>query len=476
MTLFDAALQAWRNLSTVMDLKSHPASCLCYGCNLQRAVMDEVMRRASEATRPIREREAEAEHPSQGLMEMRLDAGTPSIEQLKNVEQALRLFSASSALGLSEKNSILSACDELKECVGKLDDLLAQPPDEEPMRCPTCGSVECCGLNCQPFQLPLLPTDAEARAKMHGMNCPASVMGHDDECTCGLQWRIAFETEREMHNAWRKRAEEAEARLVQPPATESGHHVCDESFLTDDDCACPCHKMTATEPPKIVPVKHGEFEEEDGQRMWPVEPAPSQPPAIGPNVYRDPDTGRESILGASTGQPPAHPWHLTKKGEQMLREGMEPPAPETGKELVEQVKHADEIYANGFCDAMKKKLAKKRAEGRGGWNNPAECAVEYLAELLIGHLSKKDLIDIGNFAMMLHFRIGGGEALAAEFAKVLGEAEARGIEKAARVCETEIQDYRNKGWVKSAYGCAQAILALIPSAQPAPEDKTGGGK
>src|SRR5271157_3272428 len=29
----------------------------------------------------------------------------------------------------------------------------------------------------------------------------------------------------------------------------------------------------------------------------------SQPPAIGPNVYRDPDTGRESILGASTGQP-----------------------------------------------------------------------------------------------------------------------------------------------------------------------------
>ena len=74
MTLFDAALQAWRNMSTVMDLKSHPVSCLCYGCNLQRAVIEEAMRRAWEATRQIREREAEAERPSQGLMEMRLDA------------------------------------------------------------------------------------------------------------------------------------------------------------------------------------------------------------------------------------------------------------------------------------------------------------------------------------------------------------------------------------------------------------------
>jgi hypothetical protein len=42
-----------------------------------------------------------------------------SIERLKNVEQALRLFSASSALGLSEKNSILSACDELRKIMVK---------------------------------------------------------------------------------------------------------------------------------------------------------------------------------------------------------------------------------------------------------------------------------------------------------------------------------------------------------------------
>jgi hypothetical protein len=37
----------------------------------------------------------------------------------------------------------------------------------------------------------------------------------EDDCTCGLYWRVQLQTEREMHNAWRKRAEEAE-RPVSP--------------------------------------------------------------------------------------------------------------------------------------------------------------------------------------------------------------------------------------------------------------------
>ena len=51
----------------------------------------------------------------------------------------------------------------------------------------------------------------------HGMNCPA--LGRDeptpgvDDCNCGLYYRRAWETEQAMHNAWRKRAEEAEALL-----------------------------------------------------------------------------------------------------------------------------------------------------------------------------------------------------------------------------------------------------------------------
>lgn len=34
------------------------------------------------------------------------------------------------------------------------------------------------------------------------------------DCTCGLDWRIKLQTEREQYNAWRKRAMEAERELV----------------------------------------------------------------------------------------------------------------------------------------------------------------------------------------------------------------------------------------------------------------------
>lgn len=54
-------------------------------------------------------------------------------------------------------------------------------------------------------------TDAPADPLTHGMNCPALTPGNDEDCTCGLRWRIELETEKAMHRAWRKRAEEAEA-------------------------------------------------------------------------------------------------------------------------------------------------------------------------------------------------------------------------------------------------------------------------
>ena len=43
----------------------------------------------------------------------------------------------------------------------------------------------------------------------HGTNCGY----YEGDCTCNLEWRRRLATEREMHNAWRKRAEEAEANL-----------------------------------------------------------------------------------------------------------------------------------------------------------------------------------------------------------------------------------------------------------------------
>ena len=48
----------------------------------------------------------------------------------------------------------------------------------------------------------------------HGMNCSGLIPGNEDDCTCGLYWRIALQTEQNCHAAWVKRATEAEATLV----------------------------------------------------------------------------------------------------------------------------------------------------------------------------------------------------------------------------------------------------------------------
>lgn len=51
----------------------------------------------------------------------------------------------------------------------------------------------------------------------HTRSCPALIK---DACTCGLEWRIRVATEQQLHAAWRKRAEEAEARSS-CPATDA---------------------------------------------------------------------------------------------------------------------------------------------------------------------------------------------------------------------------------------------------------------
>lgn len=68
--------------------------------------------------------------------------------------------------------------------------------------------------------LPATPTPPQFEPLLtdltHTRSCPALTLGHDEECTCGLIWRIRLRTEMEMHNAWRKRAEEAEAATPAP--------------------------------------------------------------------------------------------------------------------------------------------------------------------------------------------------------------------------------------------------------------------
>lgn len=66
--------------------------------------------------------------------------------------------------------------------------------------------------------------------------------------------------------------------------------------------------------------------------------------------------------------------------------------------------HPDDAAVDRFAAAMKAKLAEKRADGRGGWEDKEQCGASFLSELLRGHVEKGDPLDVGNFAMMLHQR------------------------------------------------------------------------
>ena len=59
----------------------------------------------------------------------------------------------------------------------------------------------------------------------------------------------------------------------------------------------------------------------------------------------------------------------------------------------------DDYSIDQFAYAMKAKMAKKRDEGRGGWEH---CDPELLSKMLFQHISKGDPIDVANFCMMLH--------------------------------------------------------------------------
>ena len=68
-----------------------------------------------------------------------------------------------------------------------------------------------------------------------------------------------------------------------------------------------------------------------------------------------------------------------------------------------------------FAVAMIAKLAKKRADGRGGWSGDA-CTADSLSKMLREHVEKGDPLDVGIFAMMLHQR---GERIAPDAAQFL---------------------------------------------------------
>jgi hypothetical protein len=71
------------------------------------------------------------------------------------------------------------------------------------------------------------------------------------------------------------------------------------------------------------------------------------------------------------------------------------------KAVAPEEQHYDDYAVDCFAKMMKAKLAKKRAEGRGGWQDPDQCSVEYLSTLLHAHVAKGDPVDVANFCMMI---------------------------------------------------------------------------
>lgn len=62
------------------------------------------------------------------------------------------------------------------------------------------------------------------------------------------------------------------------------------------------------------------------------------------------------------------------------------------------MKHNDDLAVDAIAQKMKAKLAKKRADGRGGWET---CSEARLSAMLVDHINKGDPVDVANFCAML---------------------------------------------------------------------------
>lgn len=72
-----------------------------------------------------------------------------------------------------------------------------------------------------------------------------------------------------------------------------------------------------------------------------------------------------------------------------------------------EIPHKDDLAVDAFATLMKSKLCYARTvKGRKGWDDPEQCSVEYLSQLLREHVDKGDPVDVANLAMMIKMRGG----------------------------------------------------------------------
>ncbi len=86
-------------------------------------------------------------------------------------------------------------------------------------------------------------------------------------------------------------------------------------------------------------------------------------------------------------------------------------------------RHPDDVAIDKFAEEMKKRMALKRAEGRGGWENPKQCSLSGLNQSGRDSWSNQRFVDAGNYAMMLFHRQTTEAEKAAELASQKSQIE-----------------------------------------------------
>lgn len=104
-------------------------------------------------------------------------------------------------------------------------------------------------------------------------------------------------------------------------------------------------------------------------------------------------------------RPPKHiPKPVRKVGGARATKLSDQIASPTVELAASQAAHFDNYFVEQFAYAMRIKLAVKRQEGRGGWQDKEFCSGDFLSQLLREHVEKGDPVDVANFCMMLHQR------------------------------------------------------------------------
>jgi len=92
--------------------------------------------------------------------------------------------------------------------------------------------------------------------------------------------------------------------------------------------------------------------------------------------------------------------------------------------------HVDDIAVDTLAAQQKARMAEKRAQGFNGWDDPRRCSVEKLSMLMAQSMCKGKVVDVANFAAMLHSRGAAPE--------LVGEHAMRSLLRGAREHRTSV--------------------------------------